>query len=756
MNIQNSKKPNGLTRRAFLVRSSASTVVLSMGFGFVPELANAATDGVISPNMYFDLDSDGKVKVYVTKAEMGQHIGTALAQILAEELEVAWEDVSVEYVGYDPRYGFHFTAGSYSVNWTFDLMSRAGAAGRIALIEAAAEKLGGSTADYSVSKGLITGNGQSITYGELAAMGIEPRALDEDEMGAITLKSPDQRTIVGTSVQALDIPAKTRGEAKYAIDAMVDGMVYAMPVTAPVRAGATVKSVDDSAAKDMPGYIKHLIFSDPFGLQTGLVVVVADSYWTANQAAQKLVIDYDLGPNANVSLADIHAEGDRLLADRSAGSLFVNDGDVDTAMAAADQVIEAEFTTGPNLHMQLEPLNATVEIIDGVHHIHTGCQFQTALVGMLGALGITEDKIVIHQYLLGGGFGRRADPDEVFMAVLLAQELGTPVKFLYSREADLHTDFSRPAVNIKLMAGIKDGSIDAWDHLSASAWYFMRAAPANLTPDLSGDPENLIDVPTISGAEHWYTIPNQRILQFNNAVAQAATPPGVLRSVSAGCQCFAIESFIDEIAAVLDEDPADLRRRMLDGAGKNAGEGPSAGGALRLADSLNSVIERSGYGSEQPENTAIGLASVPSQERINAAWTACAANVTVDKATGEFKVNKLTITTEPGTIINPDGVKAQAMGSAMWGLSLAIKEDPKFENGNHVANNFDVYTPARMSDLPELDIEVVSTDNYPTGMGEPATTVVAPAIANAIFAACGARVRSLPITAAKVLAAMNA
>lgn len=749
MNIQN--KPTSLTRRAFIMRSGAGAAVLSMGFGFVPDLVNAATDGVISPNMYFDIHSDGSVKVYVTKAEMGQHIGTSLAQILAEELECDWDDVSIEYVGFDPRYGFHFTAGSYSINWTYDLMLRAGAAGRIALIEAAAEKLGGSPADYSVSKGVISGNGKTITYGELAAAGIEPRALSEDEMAAIVLKSPDQRSIIGTSVQALDIPAKTRGEAMYAIDAKVDGMVYAMPVTAPVRAGATVKSVDDSAVKDMPGYIKHLIFSDPFGLQTGLVVVVADSYWTANQAAGKLVIEYDLGPNAGVSLADIHAEGDRVMQDRANGSLFLNDGDVDAAMAGADQVVEAEYTTGPNLHMQLEPLNATVEIVDGIHHIHTGCQFATALVGMLGALGIGADKIVIHQYLLGGGFGRRADPDEVFMAVLLAQELGTPVKFLYSRESDLHTDFCRPAANMKLLAGIKDGEIDAWEHLSASAWYFLRAAPDNLAPDLSGDPDKKFDGPTINVTDHWYTMPNQRVLQFNNAVAQAATPPGVLRAVAAGYQCFAMESFMDEVAEVLGEDPLALRLRLLDGADEK-----NAGGAPRLAASLQSVVDRAGYGIDQGENSAIGLAAVPSQERINATFTACAAHVTVDITTGEYEVHKLTITTEPGTIINPDGVKAQAMGAAMWGLSMATKEDPEFEDGNFVASNFDFYTPARMSDLPELDIEVVSTDNYPTGMGEPAATVVAPAIANAIYAACGARVRSLPITPEKVLAALNA
>jgi isoquinoline 1-oxidoreductase subunit beta len=745
----------GLTRRAFIMRSGATAAVLSMGYGFVPDVAHAAA-GVISPNMYFDLGADGSVKVYVTKAEMGQHVGTALAQILAEELECDWEKVTLEHVGHDPKFGFHFTAGSYSINWTYDLMSRAGAAGRIVLIEAAAAKLGGVPADYTVDKGVISGNGKSVTYGELAAEGISPRVLSEDEMKAIVLKPADKRRIVGTAVRMLDIPAKTNGSAKYAIDAKVEGMVYVTPITAPVRSGATVKSVGDSAAKALPGYLQHLVFSDPFGLQSGLVLSVADSYWTAREAGKLFKIDYDLGPNAGVSLADIHAESARVLADPANGSLFVNDGDVTAALALAETKVEATYTTGPNLHMQLEPLNATVEFQGDICHIHTGCQFQTALVGMLGVVGIPPEKIVIHQHFLGGGYGRRADPDEAFMAVLIARELGKPVKFVYSRTADLHTDFSRPAAMMKLSAGIKGGAIDAWDHHSASNWYFLRAAPQNLGPDLSGNPEKKIDVTVIAGAEHWYTIPNQRIMLYNNAVAQAATPPGVLRSVSAGWQCFAIESFVDEIAASLGADPLEFRLKMLDGTGKNAGAGASEGGPLRLAAMLKSVASRSGYGTAQPDGTGIGLAAVPSQERVNATWTACAANVSVDTTTGTFKVNKLTLSTEPGIVINPDGVKAQVMGAAMWGLSLGVFEDPAFENGRHVADNFDGYTPARMWDLPELDIEVVSTEHYPTGMGEPAATVVAPAIANAIFAACGARVRDLPITPAKVLAALKA
>lgn len=258
----------------------------------------------------------------------------------------------------------------------------------------------------------------------------------------------------------------------------------------------------------------------------------------------------------------------------------------------------------------------------------------------------------------------------------------------------------------------------------------------------------------INGADHWYTIPNQHALLYQNMVAQNALPPGHLRSVGPGWQFFAVESFMDEIAHKLGRDPLELRLSLLDATGKNAGTGITTGGAKRLAAVLQNVADRAGYGSERPENSAIGLACVSSQERASASWTACAADVSVDPADSHVTVNKLTLATEVGAAVNPDGVKAQLTGSALWGVSLALHEVTTLTNGAIEASNYDDYTPLRMFDLPEINAEVLSVGGYPTGCGEPGTTVVAPAIANAIFAATGARVRSLPITADKVKAAM--
>lgn len=747
-----------MTRRGFLVRASATaSAALTMGYAMMPEsaIAESHAGAMISPNMFFDIHADGRVVIHIAKAEMGQHVGTALAQTVVEELECGWDNVDITYVGFDPRHGLHITGGSWSVNWTFDALSRAGAAGRIALIEMAAAYLGGAPEDYTAKDGVITGNAKQITYGELAALGMKPRAFSEDDMKALKLKGNDARRVVGQSIPALDIPAKVDGTAIYGIDQSIDGMVYATPAVPPVRYGAKVTSVDDSAAKAVPGYLEHVVVEDPLGTQTGWVMAIATGYWAAKKAAEALKIEYDLGPNAGVSLADVHAENLRLIETEEDTRLILNDGDVAAGMAEAQSTMTADYTTGVNIHAPLEPMNALVEIKDGTYHIHAGNQFQTLLMGLVGALGVEPEKIVFRQALLGGGFGRRLDCDYVVMACHTAKAVGKPVKLIYSREADTLMDFTRPTATVRMVAGLKGDQITAWKNSSASAWASARQAPAFMGPDLSGDKEKTFDGFAINGADHWYTMANQQALLSLNQVAQNAMPPGHLRAVGPGWQFWAVESFLDEVAAQIGEDPLALRLRLLDGAGKNAGSGVTAGGAKRLAAVLKDVADRAGYGTEQPENTAIGIACVSSQERPSASWTACAANVTVDPQTGEVTVNKLTLGIDVGLAVNPDGVKAQLEGSALWGLSMALYEDIGFENGAIQADNFDGITPLRLFDTPELDAKVIDVGGYPTGCGEPGTTVVAPAIGNAIAKAVGARVRSLPITADKVKAAMQ-
>ena len=465
-----------LTRRTFLAGTGAAAV-LTLGYAVLPEgmsAAQAATDNMFSPSMFYEIHGDGRVVVHIAKAEMGQHVGTALAQMVAEELECSWDNVELNYIGYDPKFGLVLTGGSWSMNWSFDAMSRAGASGRKILIEAAVAKFGGAATEYSASDGVITGNGHTITYGELVTAGVEPRVMTEAEVAGLTLKTADQRKLVGKSMPAMDIPAKVRGTAGYGIDVDIEGMVYATPATPPVRYGASVNAVDDSAAKDIPGYMQHVVINDPTGSQTGWVMAIADSYFTAKKAADALKIDYDLGGNTGVSLEGILTENARLIDSGDGARLVMNDGDVEAAFSGSGKMHEATYSTGLNIHMPLEPMNATVEVIDGVYHIHAGNQFQTLVMGLVpAALGIEPTQVVFHQQYLGGGFGRRLDCDYIVMACLTARDVGKPVKMIYSREADTQFDFTRPAATVRMRACTAApgaGGGGGWARERASGW----------------------------------------------------------------------------------------------------------------------------------------------------------------------------------------------------------------------------------------------------------------------------------------------
>ena len=323
---------------------------------------------------------------------------------------------------------------------------------------------------------------------------------------------------------------------------------------------------------------------------------------------------------------------------------------------------------------------------------------------------------------------------------------------IYSREADTEFDFTRPMTTMRVTAGSDGKTLTGWKHTAASAFATARMAPGFLGKDASG---KKFDPFQINGSDHWYTIPNQLVLTEMNKIAQSATPSGQLRSVAPAWTFWAVESMIDEMAHKMGVDPLALRLQLLDGKGKNAGKGPTANGAKRLASVLRRRSRpRPATARRCRRIPASASPAVTSQERASAAWTATAANVTVNPADGSFTVNRLTVGTDLGTLINPNAVEAQVQGATLWGLSLATLEEVEMKDGRLQASNFDTYTPCRMENAPDLDVILVETGQYPVGCGEPAVTSVAPAIANAIFAASGARVRSLPITAEKVKAAL--
>ena len=751
--------PSDLKRRNFLIGSGAA----GLAFGYVAVsgvqgVSDALAAGKFEPTAWYSIAPDGKITVMVGKAEMGQHVSSAMAQIVAEELEADWRMMNIQLVDNDPKYNDPvlaalITGGSWSVRMNFDAMSRAGAAGRITLIDAGAAMMGVPASECRASNSQVihSKTGKKVSYAKIVSDGKASKVWTADELKAIKLKTPGQYTLVGQSVPQLDIPPKTNGTAKYGIDAMVPGMLYGKPVVPPVRYGATVKAVDDSAAKKVKGFVQAVTLDDKTKTTSGWVVAVATTYDAAKKAAEALKVTYDKGPYANVSDKTLIDEAKRLQNAGDSGQLFVKKGDSATALSGAAKVLEAEYFTSINIHAPLEPMNALAYEKDGVWHIHTGNQFASRTGGIAaGALGVDPKNIVLHQYFIGGGFGRRLDADMVIPAVLASKAVAKPVKLIYAREDDMAMDFTRPLTYQKVKAGLDaDGKLVGLAHDVVCAWPTARwGIPEFLTPAV--DKKGPLDSFTVNGADFWYTVPNHQVRAILNELAQKATPSGQLRSVAPGWTFWAVESMIDELAHASGKDPVDFRLALLDGAGDNAG------GAKKLANALRTAVGRSGYGAAVlPKNSGIGVACVSSQERATATWTACAAQVEVNPANGEFKVNRLTLAMDLGTVVNPDGVKAQIEGSALWGMSLALFEKAPLEGGALQVSNFNDYTPMRMSQMPDLDISVIASNDPASGCGEPGVTVIAPAIANAIFNAVGARVRSLPITAEAVKAAIK-
>ncbi|MDU1498101.1 MAG: molybdopterin cofactor-binding domain-containing protein, partial [Bradyrhizobium sp.] len=353
-----------LSRRSFLVGTAATGLVLGYA-GLADGALAATTPASFEPSVWYSIAPDGLVTVTCGKADMGQHIASTMAQIICEELGAAWKDMRVQLASNDPKFndpvlGAQITGGSWSTMMNFDAMSRAGAAGRIALTEAAASVMGVTAKELVVRDGVVMHpkSKKQMSYAEIVKSGKITKSFTADELKALTLKTPDQYTMIGVSVPQLDIPAKTNGTAKYGIDTMLPGMVYGKVVTPPVRFGATVKSVDDSEAKKVPGFIKAVVLDDKTGSTSGWVVAVASTFANAKKAADALKISYDKGPYANVSTDSIITEAMRLQAQDDAGQFFVKDGDANAALAGAAKVLEAEYTTSINIHAPMEPMNA--------------------------------------------------------------------------------------------------------------------------------------------------------------------------------------------------------------------------------------------------------------------------------------------------------------------------------------------------------------------------------------------------------------
>ncbi|MCB4770145.1 molybdopterin-dependent oxidoreductase [Ancylobacter sp. Lp-2] len=759
-------RAGSLSRRGFLVSMCAAGAV----FGF-PRAGRAAMDPAVpggapiaaagaryEPTLWYWIDAQGRVNVNIIRAEMGQHVGTAIARILADELGARWDDVHIEHVDTAAKWGLMVTGGSWSVWQSWPVYRQAGAAGRAALAQKAAELWGVDAATLSVADGVVSGGERRATFGELVAQGIE-RRFTEEELKALPLKPHAELTLVGREVTALDIAGKTTGQAIFGIDARVEGMLHAAPLLPPTRYGCEILRIDDGAAKAVKGYRQTLKLDDPSGTAPGWAMVIADSHWAAQKAAGLVKVEWKTGPAAKVSEADIQRHARQLIADDGKGAVLdTGDTDVTPVFARAAVTMEAEYTTATVLHFQLEPVNALAfRNAEGVWEIHTGNQWQSlALPWLQKALGVDENGVVMRSYMLGGGFGRRLNGDYAVPVALASKALGgVPVKMVATRSDDLRFDSPRsPSVQRLRIAFDADKNVIAMDMAVAAGWPTKAMLPAFMPKGINGEP---YDPFSIDGADHWYSVGAQRVRAISNDLAESTFRPGWLRSVSPGWVNWAVESFMHEVAVKSGRDPVRFRLDHLKAEGRNAGTAPdSVGGAARQAQVLARVAALSGYGKPGlPADTAIGVATSYGQSRSMPTWVGGAVQLHVNRRTGFVDVQKIWLVVDCGTVVDPDGARAQCEGAALWGLSMALCEGTEFEHGQVRDRNLDSYTPLRMVDAPEVVVEFVDSTEVPVGLGEPGTTVVAPAIGNAIFEAVGVRLRHLPIRPEAVLAALK-
>ncbi len=690
-----------LGRRDFLRLSAGAGTGLWLGFHVGERQARAAKPAAFRPNAFLAVDAAGAVTIWVVRSEMGQGVHTSMPMLVAEELECDWKSIRVEQAPTDPRFGSMSTGGSRSVRGSWTPLRQAGAAAREMLVAAAAGRWGVEPASCRAEAGKVmhAASGRSLGYGELAAAAARLPVPREPR-----LKDPRDFRLIGKRVPRLDTPAKVDGRAVFGLDVRLPGMLFATVARPPVH-GATVAGFDAGKARKVPGV--RQVLSVPSG-----VAVVADSTWAAIGGREALQVRFDDGPNGSLDQEAVA----RLLSDPAAKPQVVRaDGDLEAALAAAHRRIEAVYQAPFLAHATMEPMNCTARVTAKGAELWAPTQAPTWAQGEVAkALGLPEGAVAVHTTLLGGGFGRRAIPDFPVEAALVARAAGAPVQVVWTREDDMRHDLYRPASRHELRA-----SVDAAGRLTA--WHHRVRAPsiaAQLFGGRAGRPdvvEGAADVPYAAGA----------------VLVDCVTPAlglrvGWWRSVYSSQNAFAEECFLDECAAAAGQDPLAFRRALLQ-------RHPRLRGVVELA------AEKAGWGSPLPAGRGRGMACHASF----GSWVAEVAEVSVER--GEVRVHRVVAAVDCGHVVNPDTVEAQVEGAVVYGLSAALRGEITLERGRVRQGNFDDYQPLRMEEMPAVEVHLVKSAEDPGGIGEPGLPPIAPAVANALFAATGWRFRRMPL-----------
>ena len=710
------------SRRMFLKMAAASTGVLAVGV-VMPLRAEGTGEPPKFPHeplAFVRIAPDNTVTVVSKHLDKGQGVTTGLATIVAEELDADWSQIRTEFAPakvplYANRaFGIQGTGGSTSISNSWDELRWAGAAMRMMLVDAAARQWKVPAGEITVENGVVSHGNRHASFGQLAA---KAAALPIPE--TVALKDPSQFRLIGTmKTKRVDSHDKTNGALKFGLDLRRPGMVRAV-IARPTRFGGKVKSFDASKAKAVPGVIE--VIEVPVG-----VAVIAKDTWAAIQGRKALVVEWDDSGAETRSSAQILAEYQGLV--ENPGPVAEKAGDADAALASADKVIEASYTAPYLAHAPMEPLNAIAEITDNGVDIWVGSQFQTVEQNVVSALlGLKPEQVAIHTTWAGGSFGRRANAkaDYVAEAAMVAKALGKgkPVQLVWTREDDIHGGFYRPMFHHKLKGGLaKDGTPVVWHHRLAGQ------SIAAGTPFAQIMVKDGVDSLSVEGARGMpYAVPNR---QIEAHTAQSPVPVLWWRSVGHSHTGFVVESFIDEMAHAAGKDPLDYRLGLL-------ADQP------KLAAVLKAAAEKAGWGTPLPKGRGRGIAVV---ESFGSA-VAEVAEVTV-KDDGGVKVDRVVCVVDCGIAVNPDVVKAQMEGGIGYGLGAMLRDAITFTDGHVDQNNFDGYQPLRIADMPQVEVHILPSNQHPTGVGEPGVPPIAAAVANAIFAASGKRIRTLPLESA--------
>jgi isoquinoline 1-oxidoreductase beta subunit len=715
-----SKQPaseTSISRRGFLAAGAAAGggLVLSLSLPFGGE-SKAADTGDFAPNAFIRIGSDGQVVLTMPYVEMGQGTYTSIPMLLAEELELALKQVRLEHAPpneklyANPLLGVQATGNSNAVRGAWQPLRQAGATARTMLVAAAAKRWNVDPASCRAQDGevLHAPTGRKLKYGELAA-----DAARLPIPANVALKRPEDFKLIGTPAKRLDTPAKLNGTAVYGIDVRPAGVKIATLAQSPVF-GGRVKRVDDTAAMAVKGVRQVVKLDDA-------VAVVADHMGAAKKGLAALKIEWDEGPHAKLSTGDVAAELEQ--ATLKPGAVAQAIGDVDKAIAGAATKVEAIYQLPFLAHATMEPMNCTAHVRQDGCEIWIGSQALARVQAMAAkTAGLPLDKVTVHNHLIGGGFGRRLEADGAIRAVQIAQHVDGPVKVVWTREEDIQHDMYRPYWLDRLSAGLDaHGKPVAWKNHYAGSSVIARWLPPGFKDGLDPDTtEGAIDLV--------YALPNMHVEYVQ--VEPPGIPTAFWRSVGPSHNVFVTESFMDELAAAAKQDPVAYRRALLD-------KSPRAKAVLDLA------AEKAGWGKPLPERVGRGV----SLQFVFATYMAHIAEVEVSKA-GEVRVRRVVCAVDCGSVVNPDTVRAQVESAVIFGISAALYGAITLKGGRVEQTNFDTYQVVRMNEAPAIEVHIVENREPPGGMGECGTSCIVPAVANAIFAATGKRLRKMPVDAA--------